>query len=227
MPTPLVGLTLFIYLLIPGLVYNSQLRKRVPLRATSPLVEAGTLATVSLATNAIALTLFGLYRLVWSSHSPEPRRILGEGLDYTAERLGYVSAWTAALLFVSCGIAFWWGTGPRLTRHLTARFAPTIVDVSGWYQIFEEASDGHLVYVGCDMHDGAYLAGYLDWYSTEVEETADRDLALAAPITLKRGDGEEVLSVERVLVSARDIVRMFVAYVVPENSLHPREGSAE
>ncbi len=65
------------------------------------------------------------------------------------------------------------------------------------------------------MGDGAYVGGVLEWFSTAVEETDDRDLALAAPLSYRPPHDTEdrVLDAERLVVSNRDIVRMLVSYV--------------
>jgi hypothetical protein len=90
---------------------------------------------------------------------------------------------------------------------------PVITDVSAWYQMFEAEPDKR-VYVGCDLHSGVYVAGALAWYSTDTEETGDRDLVLGPPLT-KVTDGEvhAVDEVQRIVVSAREIAALYVTYL--------------
>lgn len=153
---------------------------------------------------------------MWPDHTPEVERLLLEGSKYAAPRLGYLLLWGAALLFLSSSLAVVLGVRPRLIQAVAERFTPAIVDVSAWYHVFDEGPEGAKVYVGCDLRDGSYVAGYLDWYSTEVDETADRDFVIAEPITYRPPNDDEDQTIEgfpRLVLSARDVARLFVSYV--------------
>jgi hypothetical protein len=63
------------------------------------------------------------------------------------------------------------------------------------------------------LRDGSYIGGFLDWYNTSIEEVADRDLALVAPITVRKAQTEEVTDFGVVIVSARDIAALYVSYL--------------
>jgi hypothetical protein len=227
MPTTLVGLVVFVTFLVPGFVQYLQRRRRVLIGKLSPLVETATLFTTSLLTNAVVLTLFSLFRARYPDHTPDIRRILVEGSAYTYPRLGYLWAWAIGLLAASCALAAAIGSPPRAIRKLTRRFAPLIVDTTSWVQAFEEKPDDSLVFVGCELRDGTYVSGYLDWYSTELVETDDRDLMLAAPIKVKTSDGEENVDFPRVVLSAREIVRMYVSYVDQEVPPPPKKSLSQ
>ena len=137
MPTTLVGLLLFAGLLVPGFVHYTQRRWRVPQRSLSPLVETANLVTVSMATNAVVLTLFGAYRSWQPDHAPDVRRVVLDGWSYSGDRIGYLSLWAATLLAASSGLAYLLGVRPRWIEGFSARFAPSIVDLSTWYYVFE------------------------------------------------------------------------------------------
>lgn len=183
MPTTIGGLLIFGAFLVPGFLYYMQRRSRVPQRSLSPLVETAALTTVSMVTNVVALGLFGITRAVWPNHTPDIRRLFLEGSRYAAPRLGYLLIWGAAILIVSSTFALAFGMRPWPLATLVERFTPVIVDVSAWYHVFDEGPPGAKVYVGCDLRDGSYIGGLLDWYSTEVHETADRDFVIAEPIS--------------------------------------------
>ncbi len=105
---------------------------------------------------------------------------------------------------------------PRPIEAVAERFAPAIVDVSAWYHAFDEGPQGATVYVGCDLRDGSYVGGLLDWYSTEVVETADRDFVIAAPITYRPSGSNEDRTIDgfsRLILSVRDVARLYVSYV--------------
>ena len=215
MPTTLVGLVVAVTLLVPGFIHHTQRRARVPQRAASTLVETANLVTVSTLTNGVALVLFAIVRACLPAHTPDVGRVVGEGVAYDADRVAYLALWGASLLVLSSALAFVLGARPTWLEPFSARFAPTIVDASAWYQVFDSVPDKR-TYVGCDMRDGSYVGGFLDWYSTELEETADRDIVIAEPIAYRPPEGDddrEIDGFSRLVVSARDIVRLYVSFI--------------
>jgi hypothetical protein len=120
--------------------------------------------------------------------------------------------WGAVILTASSGLAMIVGAkGVRV-----GVVGQAIVDVSAWYHVFEEGPPESSVYVGCDLRDGSYVGGQLDWYSTQVSETADRDFVLAEPITFRPPDSDEdrtIVGFSRLVLSARDVGRLYVAYI--------------
>jgi len=219
-PTTAAELFIFAALLAPGFIHYVQRRRAVPQRTLSPLVETATLTTVSILTNLVALGVFSLIRMALPEHTPDVQRLMLEGKEYAAARTGYLFGWGALLLAFSCVLAFVIGIRPRWIARFTERFAPAIVDVSAWYHVFEDGPEDAKVYIGCDLKDGTYVAGYLDWYSTEVAETADRDLVIAEPIEIRMPGEVNSASVDfpRLVISARDTARLYVSYVAEEPS---------
>jgi Family of unknown function (DUF6338) len=63
------------------------------------------------------------------------------------------------------------------------------------------------------LTDGGFISGRVVWFSTELEETGDRDLVLGPPLQLRTADGMVALEAERIIVAARDIQRIDVTYV--------------
>lgn len=220
MPTTVAGLVIFGALLLPGFLHYVQRRSRVPQRSLSPLVELATLTSISILTNAVAFGIFGLVRVLLPNHTPDIRRLVLEGSVYAAPRLGYLALWAAALLATSSTLAILLGIRPRPIAAAIELVTPAIVDVSAWYHVFDEGPEGAHVYVGCDLKDGWYVGGFLDWSSTEVNETSDRDFVLAEPITYRPPDDAEdrtISGFSRLVVSARDTARLYVSYVGSAN----------
>lgn len=225
MPTTLVGLLIFVAFLTPGLLHYIQRRALAPQRSLSPLVETATLTSISLVTNAVSLSAFGIIRLVVPSHTPDVGALLRQGDQYLIPRLPYVFGWGIGILACSCALAItaarW-----RWFRSTAGRlFTPVIVDSSAWYQVFEEHADDDSdlsIYVGCDLKDGSYLAGTLAWYSTDTEETGDRDLVLGPPLLRRDSDEEEELKdFGRVIISAREVQTMYVTWLPAEQRSTP------
>jgi len=218
-PTTLVGLFVFVAFLTPGLVYSVHRRALVPQRPLSVLVETATLVSVSLAADIAVLSLFALVRLLIPTHTPDIGALIRDGSSYAQARPAYIFGWSAALLAASCAVGITGARWQRLRSSFLGAFAPSIVDTSAWYYVFEDEPplDYRAVYVACDMKDGSYLAGILAWYSTETAETADRDLVLAPP--LLRRSGGKVDSLEgfgRAIVSARDVATIYVSWLTDD-----------
>ena len=133
-------------------------------------------------------------------HTPDLGRLLREPADYITSDLPYLAVWAAGIYVVALTLALFAGI---VTPHRRSG----IRDVSSWWLIFGDddrstsrrwpwrrRSDGTDArapvrqYVGCDLIDGSYLGGYVYAYSTEVEETLDRDIVLVAPISYVPAD---------------------------------------
>jgi hypothetical protein len=218
MPSTLTGLGLFVVFLIPGLLHYLQRRRRVPQRALSPLIETATLLAVSLGADLAALGTFAFVRWLAPNATPNPERILTRPASYAYNEIGYLILWGVGLVILSSLLAVLWGRfggNLRIPRFLT----PLVIDASAWYQVFEGGPSGHLVYVACDMEDGAYIAGTLDWYSTELEESADRDFVLASPFSYSMNDmPSDLTGFDQVVLSARNVKRMYVSFVEGEQA---------
>jgi hypothetical protein len=209
MPTTLSGLAIFVVFLTPGFLNYIQRRRRVPQRSLSSLVEVATFLSISVLTNAAALGIFVAIRAITPDHTPNVEGLVTEGFKYVDPRIGYIVVWTIIVLGISCTLAVIIGIWPGPFRNLT----PVIIDSSAWYYAFELGPEGSKVYLGCDMNDGSYIGGYLDWYNTDVDEVADRDIVLAAPIAT-RIDGHDVESdFQRVVLSARNIAKISVTFL--------------
>lgn len=64
----------------------------------------------------------------------------------------------------------------------------------------------------------SYIGGFLDWYSTEVVENGDRDFVLAEPITMRPPGARATAALDapRLILSAREVRRLYVSYIAPE-----------
>lgn len=213
MPTTIAGVFLFVGFITPGFLNYLQRRKRTPQRQLSSLTELATFLSVSIAINLFVAGIFSLIRYFLPNHTPNVELLLSDGTKYIFPRVGYVALWSIFLFFLSCAIAVWVGIHPgKIGEFIT----PRKVDISAWYELFESAPTESQVYVGCDLNDGSYVGGLLLWYNTDIDEVVDRDLILVEPLTLKI-DGEKSMSeFKNIILSARNISRIYVSYVTKE-----------
>ena len=224
MPSTVGGLLLFVVFLIPGFVYYIQRRRFVELKSESALIETARLVSVSVVTNLCAFGAFSLARYFLPNHTPNPEAMLRGGASYIDMRPGYLLLWAVALMAVSSVFAFYLARLSKAGINLKW-FAPDIVNTSAWSRYLGDRNTipaNTTPFVGLDLRDGTYVSGYVDWFSTELDEVPDRDLVLAAPITLRKDGKDSELGWSRLVVSARDIQRMFVSYVdPPKNDPNP------
>jgi hypothetical protein len=225
MPTTLVGLLIFVALLAPGVCYNFRREGDRPLTKPDSVVrETARLVVTGLMADAIALVTFALLRLWQPRHTPEPRRLLNSPGAYFREEYGYLLLWGTALLAFSCIIATVLaalrGTEPVmrfLTRGLTRWLLdPSVKTEPAWWQMFKRHPT-MACYVGCELKDGAYVAGQLFSFSPESDETPDRELTMSSPITYRPTGSDEssTLDVSAIIVSAREIKLLTVTYLKP------------
>ncbi len=155
---------------------------------------AGAAATVG------SLWLFAAARGLAPDNTPDLGRLLREPAHYIASQLPYLAAWAAGIYVVALALAL-------IAGIVLPHRRSGIRDVSSWWLIFgdddrstsrrwlsrrrNDGADARASvqqYVGCDLIDGSYLGGYIYAYSTEVEETLDRDIVLVAPISYVPAD---------------------------------------
>lgn len=164
--------------------------------------------------NLATLAVFTVFRLVFPSHAPDPYVLITTGWGYVKPRPGYILAWGVGLLAVSCGFAFVLAQLAR-TRLNIGWLTPDIVQTSAWNLLFGDRDvvpDGCIPWVGIELQDGKYITGYVDWFSTELDEVADRDLVLASPIWVYTDADSAKITFSKFIVSARDIRHMYVDY---------------
>jgi hypothetical protein len=214
MPTSFVGLLIFIAFLAPGFLHAQQRKVLVPQGELSPLFEAASVVSVSLASNGIVALLFGVIRALDAKHTPAVQRLLEPRSAYFREHLSYVLGWSSGLLLLSCAIAIGCARNAAIRKVLSAGFSPVISELSVWCQAFNAADEDEFPFAGLVLQDGSYVQGRVVYFSTDVEETGDRDLLLGPPLTVVDPTNASFdLGQRQVVVSARDIRRIDVAYV--------------
>lgn len=216
MPSTFGGLVLFVAFLMPGFVFYVQRRRSQELKSESALIETARLVSVSIVTNLASIGLFSLFRYWQRALTPNPQWLVEQGTKYIDIRPGFILTWGVILLAVSCALAFGLAQIGR-TRFPLRWFAPDLVNTSAWNQYLGDKGfvpRDTVPFVGLTLRDGVYVTGFVDWLSTELDEVPDRDLVLVEPIRMYIGTNDTGTKVQfsRMVVSARDIVRMYVAY---------------
>lgn len=183
-------------------------RGTFPTSDRSPFRETALVVLGSAGTHVFSGLVFGVLRSTFPERTPDIGGFIRDpGAFFQAHYLS-VSVWGLGSLVIACVLAAivarW---GPELSGPVNSR--------SAWYLAFEDKrARGRGVHVGCELKDGSYLAGPLRRFSTEPEETGDRELTLEAPITYVAHGGTQVdLKVNMAVVSAREIKFLTVSFV--------------
>lgn len=222
MPTTVVGVLTIIVFLTPGFLYTAQRRLTVPEARRSPLMETTAVVSISVVALGIVGLVFGIIRAVLPSHTPDLGRLLAPAPSstYWADNLPYVLAWSGAALLAASGLAV---TAARWSalHDLVRRILPQeIVETSAWNRTLT-ATDDSWVHVGIELLDGGFVSGRLDWSSTDIDETPNRDLVLCPPLRVRteRDDGTTTdfdPGSQRIIISATQISRIDVTPVIED-----------
>jgi hypothetical protein len=214
MPNTLFALAVLIILVMPGIVFAIQVDNRRPTRDLSSLRELTIITGVGVICDAVVLAIFGIIRALFPEDTPDVGRIERQGSAYVKLHFVSVGWWFLALFLTSCALAYALG---RFKPEIAGKVASgKIAFNSAWWEAFHALPETYK-YVGCYLHDGTYISGYLATYSTESDETSDRDLALSAPISYRGpNSGDQDLPMDNVgivIVSAGQLKFLTVTHV--------------
>ena len=219
MPSTVLGLALFIGLLAPGFCFIAAREARLPERELSGLRETSLFLFVAVLCDVLALLALALVGAFHHSATPDVPALILDPSGYIASHLAFLGVWSLGLLVLACLIGWIFGMAsvslPQWYRKkFRNRNLGRIEFVSGWFKYLEES--GKEAYCGCVLDDGSWVGGFLMWFSSELRETADRDIILTKPL-YRRGptDDDEVFvaHTDRVFISARRIVYMTASYL--------------
>ena len=200
---------------VPGLGYQLGRESQRPTRELAGFRETVSLAFAGIVAISVGLSTFGLLRWIAPNHTLDVGQLLRTPGPYFREHLPYMAFWTFAVLAFATGLAY---CGRRYLRRAGGRHAYE----SAWSRVFEHAKK-HQIYVGCELTDGTYVGGTLWTYNATVEETPDREIVLAAPISFRPNDDSAPVALEDVAIitlSASRINFTTVTYLKEDTEGH-------
>ncbi len=219
MPNSAASLVVFAALAAPGLVFYLVRDSRRPSRDKSALRETAGFVVVGLVCDILALLVFGAVRISWPKDTPDVGELIRRGSLYGQEHYAYVAEWSVLILVVAVVFAVILGA---LDNFPGTRWPiGPIIDESQWRTVFRTALlPGTLPYARAWLEDGTQLAGIVEWYSADTDETQDRDLVLVEPILLRyAGATEDVpYPISSAVISARRIMHLSVTYMPDSNA---------
>jgi len=229
-PTTVSSLLVFVAFLTPGFVYLVRTESRLPGQQYTVLRETAAVVSASLLANTVALSFFGLIRMVWPSGTPDAGAIVRTPSVYFRDHYIEVAAWGVGLLCASVAIAalvavppawaeraldrrkLW--PAPALRIAIARRRRASIAPESGWGSAFHRYPERH-VHLGLRLVDGTYLYGRLLTFNPQMEEDNDRSLQLVAPIEIRTPSADDVVAMDAdvLVVSASEIKTVAVHYL--------------
>ena len=219
MPDTLFALAVLIVLILPGAVFAIQVDNKLPTRELSSLRELAAVAGVGFVCDACVLLPFGIIRALLPGVTPDVGAIERGGAAYLKLHPVSTGWWFITLFLASCGLAYTLG---RFRPGIAGRVVSGKIGFnSAWWELFTYKPNTYK-YIGCELQDGSYIAGYLMRYSSEIDETGDRSLALSAPISYRPANSREkeiMSNVGAVIVSADQLKFLTVSYRLPADAL--------
>lgn len=230
-PSTAVGAALFVVILTPGLLHVLRRERTAPYRAVSPFRETLRVVAVSVASLLAAGLVVAALRSAFPSATVDIGALLRDPNGYAVQHHVRVAWWSLATVALACTAAMA-AADPRLlrkaqvlaerpgVRKLLGTRDTDIRTGSSWTRVFTMYDDhpqgpGDVI-VGALLEDGAYVQGTLSSHSPNPDETADRDLVLKSPITLRTTDGQRHdLPATYTIVSAARILRLDIQHVAP------------
>lgn len=216
MPTTLVGITLYVFALFPGIAFVFALEGHRPSGKRSVLRETATVVFVSAVCAAIiALVAAGL-ALLWADFGAVLAQTLAGDLTWAKQNLsGAIVAATAALA-VSTLLGFALGTKRVYDRLLHKLFDATIArDRSAWAQVLlDYVEDCQIVDVAATLKSGAWVSGTLDGFDIDPDPHPHRTIVLTTPQYRAAGSDEvvELIETDYLVIEAGDIETLQVSH---------------
>jgi hypothetical protein len=239
MPSTLLGVALFVFLLVPGYTYELRHARDVPERARSPFRETLSILFVGVGVDVIAVLLLVLASRPLSAVAPNLHSLISDPRGYASDHYDLLAWWGAALLLLANGVGYllavrpWRGLVLRHRPNALRRLRATDPQQSAWWHLFHEHPENEK-YVGCYLDDGMYVAGILHSYSRVADESGDRDLTLRAtsehPLLCRPSGVQQAGSladVGAVVVSARRIAMLTVTYLAAPQAVQLGEAVAD
>ena len=159
---------------LPGISYRTGREVKYPARRLRGFRETALLIFPGFVATFVGLAIFGAIRLAAPSHTPDVGRFLEDPGPYFRIHLPYMVGWFAAIIAISCVLAFYGGVAVTWMLERGGR-----TQKSSWAYLLDRQGVGS--YLQCFLVDGSVVSGYLLSFNDSHEETLDRDLCLEDP----------------------------------------------
>jgi len=202
MPDSVLGLFLFLVGLGPGYLYVRFTERYRPRAERSEVMEVAELVLVGAACSALVSVI--LLPIMNATKWVSVSSLVTGPAAYVAEHPWNALTALLVVLTASYGVAY--GAFRIRYRNRSEVFDP---DSSVWVReitrMTKEGAEG--ISATVELEDGRVIKGFLSSYTPDIDGDANRDIALAAPISVKMpgASDEEIPDIERLILAAEQI----------------------
>lgn len=233
LPSSLLGLSLFIVLLTPGLAFVLRHEHTIPAQQRSAFRETLRVAFVSVACITVTGLLYTGLRWLFPAETLDIGGLIHNPSKFLTDHHVGVAWWSLTIMGFAIALGVIAGD-PRIIEHikkvrchkrlswLTGYKETAIRPISSWqlvFHIYDNDNPGP-IRVGAQLDDGTYLQGWHYSKTATADDGEDRDIVLSGPLTLITADGtSHDLSNQFSVISARRIVRLDVTHLSRSDEL--------
>lgn len=222
MPSDPFSAVVYVFLLIPGLVYVSLRENHRPKPKQSVFRETATVIFAS-ALSLLATTVLSLFIALFVNEARSGFAALIASPDQVRQ-LHPIKFFTLWLLFLLIATVFAYGAAHPAAQALFARMrlnkGRVDISSSGWSAAFN-ALPGMLVIVSIQFNNGDWMQGPLYTFTPGAEDTMDRSLSLYGEIIFRGKDSETaepLAGKQMIVVQASEIHFLSVVFESPEDT---------
>ena len=217
MPSTVLGITLYVFGLGPGLAFAFAREGHRPAAKRSVFRETAAVILVSAVCDSIVGLFAVLVSMFWPAFAAAIRALLAGNSRWLVANFQVVVLSIVAALLLASTIGFILGTKKLNDAGLGRLWDNSLVarDASAWSTSFTKYTDT-VVHLGIQLKSGGWLEGTLFTFDNSADPEPHRTITLTGEITY-RAPGSESSSVVTgfglVIVEAQDIEVLYVAYV--------------
>lgn len=212
MPLTPIAALLYLFFLVPGLVFVSRAETHLPRRERSVFRETARVIFASVGCAAVVLVLYIVVSIWWTLPIDGVVKFTANPMETFTARPRASIFWMMVFLGLASAVA--WAAASKRIYHLgrTILWTGTGDDVQGitaWQSVLLPPSGEDVeVMVGVQLKSGIWVEGAHDAHSDVEEENGDRQIILRSPLKYRLKDDdsvEELGHFDRMVISASEI----------------------
>lgn len=205
LPESAATLTVFLLLVIPGVLFELVAARRRPESERTVFRETSVVALTSVVFSGAALVVLSMVRSKNPSWMPDPGAWFRDA-DYAAGHYRLIARAAVAEVVLASGLA-WLGARFMGKGHIR----PT----TNWYAVFRDSAPPNSnVRAVVETTDGTTYRGFIGGYTADDVPPDERELVLIPPLYVRRRGGDETaIDWDRILLTGSQIASITVAYI--------------
>jgi len=222
-PTDLVGVTFYLLLIIPGVVFAFSRERHRPRIKRSAFRETATAILVSAGIVSLFALVLAVGSIVSTDWHAQVAEFLANPSGYAREHFELFVIWGAVVLSLASLLA--WGLGAERVHKLTFGRSSDDPDRESWGYVFNRRPEA-LNFAGVQLKDGTWIQGYVDTYGNVGEEGVPKALTLIGDISVRPVEGKlEDFDGEVIVIRDEEILYLSVTYIARDAAI--RSASTE